>query len=253
MMSKRILIIDDEDNIRRMMRLTLEVAGYEVGEASDGPHGLDLYGNGSNWDVVLLDQRMPGMDGLEVLRHINKRDATARVIMVTAYASVELAVDAMKIGATDFVRKPMTPEVLRGAVAAAISKSDKRRTEPAGEVKAPSAAPQFETITLNGFAIVRAGAAEVVSTQPNEHAFVVQAPNGKRSQVLVTIDDEAVSYVERITRKQLAAHHSFWVDAAERLLSDYLWNQGKIPPTGRLSLKQIDREQLLLAERWEPS
>src|SRR6266436_8679599 len=126
-MSKRILIIDDEENIRRVTRLTLQAAGYEVGEAGDGERGLEAFGDGSGWDAVLLDQRMPGMDGLETLRQINERDATARVIMATAYASIELAVDAMKLGATDFVRKPMTPETLRNAVAAALTKE---RQEP---------------------------------------------------------------------------------------------------------------------------
>jgi DNA-binding response OmpR family regulator len=249
-MKKCVLIVDDEENIRRMMRLTLEVAGYEVGEADNGQHGLDLYADGSSWDVVLLDQRMPGMDGLEVLRRLNQRDAAAQVIMVTAYASVELAVDAMKIGATDFVRKPMTPEILRGAVAAALSKSTKRRAEPSGEVEAPVERPQIETITLNGFEIIRPTAAEAVRTQPDEHVFIVQAPDGKRSQVLVKIDDEVVGYVERITRRRLETNNSFWAFAAERLLSDYLWNQGKIPPGGKLTLKEIDRDQLLMAERW---
>ena len=250
-MKKRVLIVDDEENIRRMMRLTLEAAGYEVGEAPNGQQGLDAYADGSSWDVVLLDQRMPGMDGLEVLRRLDERDAAAQVIMVTAYASVELAVDAMKIGATDFVRKPMTPEILRNAVAAAVSKSDKRRAEPAGEGDARIARPQIETITLNGFEIIRPTGGDSVRTQPDEHAFIVQAPDGKRSQVLVKINDEAVSYVERITRKGLAADNSFWTYAAELLLSDYLWNQGKIPPTGKLSLKEVDREQLIAAERWE--
>src|SRR5213593_815567 len=100
-MSKRILIIDDEEHIRRMMRFTLEAAGYAVGEAADGPAGLAIYGDGSNWDGVILDQRMPGMDGLEVLERIKKIDSHARVVMSTAYASIELAVDAMKLGASD--------------------------------------------------------------------------------------------------------------------------------------------------------
>jgi len=250
-MSKRVLIVDDEENIRRMTRLTLEVAGYEVGEAANGPQGLDLYADGSSWDAVLLDQRMPGMDGLEVLRRLNQGDAAAPVIMVTAYASVELAVDAMKLGATDFVHKPMTPEVLRGAVAAAISKSARRRVEPSGEVEAPAERPRIETMTLNGFEIIRPTAVAAVRAQTGEHVCVVLTPDGTRSQVLVKIDDEAVSYVERITRRQLAAGNSFWAAAAERLLSDYLWDQGKIPPAGKLSLKEIDREQLILAERWD--
>jgi two-component system response regulator HydG len=250
-MSKRILIVDDEENIRRMMRMTLEVAGYEVGEAANGPQGLDLYADGSSWDVVLLDQRMPGMDGLEVLRRLNQRDAAAQVIMVTAYASVELAVEAMKIGATDFVRKPMTPEILRGAVAAAISKSTQRRAEASTRVETHAERPQIETITLNGFEIIRPTAADSVRTQPDEHPFIVKTPDGKRAQVVVKVDDEAVSYVQRITHRTLPAHNSFWAYAAERLLSDYLWNEGKIPPAGKLFLKAIDREQLITAERWD--
>src|SRR5882762_9297527 len=118
-MSKRILIIDDEEHIRQMMRLTLEAGGYTVGEARDGEEGLKLYGEGSEWDGVVLDQRMAGMDGLETLRRLRAVDPRARIIMATAYASIELAVDAMKLGASDFVRKPMTPEALRNAVAAA--------------------------------------------------------------------------------------------------------------------------------------
>ena len=106
-----------------MMRLTLETAGYEVGEAPDGVGGIQLFGDGSDWSLVVLDQRMPGIDGLETLRELKNRNRSARVVMATAYASIELAVDAMKLGATDFVRKPMTPEVLRNAVVAALAKS----------------------------------------------------------------------------------------------------------------------------------
>ena len=249
-MKKRVLIVDDEANIRRMMVLTLEAAGYEVAEADSGPQGLELYADGSRWDVVLLDQRMPGMDGLEVLRRLNQRDAAAQVIMITAYASIELAVEAMKIGATDFVRKPMTPEILRGAVASAVSKSTQRRAEASTRVDTHDERPQIETITLNGFGIMRPTAADAVRTQPDEHGFIVQSPDGKRSQVLVRIEDEAVSYVKRITKTRLTPDNSFWAYAAERLLSDYLWNEGKIPPAGKLSLKEIDRDQLLMAERW---
>src|ERR1700687_1414157 len=159
-MSKRILIIDDEENIRRVMRLALETAGYKVGEAADGGRGLEEYGDGSNWDAVVLDQRMPDMDGLETLRRIKERDATARVIMATAYASIELAVDAMKLGATDFVRKPMTPENLRNAVTAALAKKIER---PAGAAESGTSKQEtkttgiIETIALHGFSIQDSG------------------------------------------------------------------------------------------------
>ena len=117
----KLLIIDDEPHIRHMMRLTLEAAGYEVDEAADGQAGLTGFGDGADYDVVMLDQKMPGLDGLETLQRIKERAPDACVLMVTAFASIELAVDAMRLGATDFLRKPMTPETLRGAVAAAIA------------------------------------------------------------------------------------------------------------------------------------
>jgi CheY-like chemotaxis protein len=76
-MSYRNLIVDDEEHIRRMMRLTLEAAGYEVAEAKEGAEGLNLYGDGNDCDAIVLDQRMPGMDGLETLRHLKQRNPTA--------------------------------------------------------------------------------------------------------------------------------------------------------------------------------
>ena len=177
-MSRRILIIDDEENIRRVTRLTLQAAGYEVGEAGDGERGLEAFGNGSAWDAVLLDQRMPGMDGLETLRQIKERQPDARVIMSTAYASIELAVDAMKLGATDFVRKPMTPEILRNALAAALSKE-----LPVSETTAPasqedSAEPLIQIITMNGFTILES---EGARQEPNERRFTGEKPYWRRA------------------------------------------------------------------------
>src|ERR1041385_2985587 len=116
-MSKRILIIDDEEHIRRMMRITLEASGYVVGDAQDGLEGLSLYGDGSNWDGVVLDQRMPGMDGLETLKHLKAVDAGGRCVGARAYGCSALAADAIKPGATAFEKKPLTPDVLRNAVA----------------------------------------------------------------------------------------------------------------------------------------
>jgi DNA-binding response OmpR family regulator len=245
-MTQRILIIDDEENIRRVMRLTLQAAGYEVGEASDGERGLDAFGDGSSWDAVLLDQRMPGMDGLETLRHINERNPSARVIMATAYASIELAVDAMKLGATDFVRKPMTPEILRNAVAAALLKQP--RVSEATAPKDGAGEPLIQIITMNGFTIVDSDSAR---QDPDERRFLVRSPTGSEHEVLVQIDEEAVGYVERMTRRRLPPENSFWTTQAQRLLGDYLWKEGKVPPTRRLIVKDVDRDELPIAARWQ--
>ena len=245
-MTKRILIIDDEENIRRVTRLTLEAADYEVGEAEDGQLGLEAFGDGSAWDAVLLDQRMPGMDGLETLRHIRQRQPMTRVIMATAYASIELAVDAMKLGATDFVRKPMTPEILRHAVMAALSKQSRvsAATATSGEV---AVEPLIQTITMNGFTVLES---ENIRHAPDERRFTVKSPDGDEHEVLVQIDDEAVGFVERMTRRRLPAESSFWTTQAGRILSDYLWKEGKIPPTRKLTVRDVDRDELPIAARW---
>ena len=88
---------------------------------------------------------MPGLDGLETLQRIKEHTPDACVLMVTAFASIELAVDAMRLGATDFLRKPMTPEMLRSAVAAAIASKVSRRplrraahARPSGRPRSPS-------------------------------------------------------------------------------------------------------------------
>lgn len=243
-MPERILIIDDEEHIRRMMRLTLEAAGYMIGEAGDGVEGVNVYGDGSGWDCVVLDQRMPGIDGLETLRRLKAANARVRVVMATAYASIELAVEAMKLGAADFVRKPMTPETLRNAVAAALAKRTASSLAPAADEPGAS----IETVTMNGFSILdpEKGAWH----EPDERLFTVVSPDGVRHEVLVQIDPEALEYVARLARRRLSPASSFWTEQARRLLADHLWNRGEVPRMKRLRLSELDRDQILAAERW---
>ena len=241
-MSERILIIDDEEHLRRMMRLTLEVAGYEVVEAKDGTEGLSLYGDGASFAVVVLDQRMPGIDGLETLRQLKSRNANASVVMATAYASIELAVDAMKLGATDFVRKPMTPETLRNAVTAALSKASVQPASPT------PGQPLIQTVTMNGFTIL--DDEETARLEARQRRFIVISPDGRQSDVLIEISIEAIGYVQRMTGRRLTADSSFWTSQARRLLSDFLWNEGKVPPIRRLILENLDPGDIPVAARW---
>jgi CheY-like chemotaxis protein len=247
-MTKHILIIDDEEHIRQMMRLTLEAGGYSVGDARDGQEGLKLYGDGSAWDAVVLDQRMPGMDGLETLQKLKAANLGVRVIMATAYASIELAVDAMKLGASDFVRKPMTPETLRNSVAAALTKKVQRPNESDRSRQDTATPGVIETITMNGFTIL--DVPEAASQAPNQRRFLVGAPEGASQEVVVEIDDAPVGYVERLTRRRLPPESSFWTEEARDLLSDYLWSEGKLPEKRRLVLSDLDPDMLPIAERW---
>jgi DNA-binding response OmpR family regulator len=248
--AQRVLIIDDEEHLRGMMRLTLETAGYEVGEAADGDAGLKQFGDGSKWDAVLLDQKMPGLDGLETLRRIRGRDREARVVMVTAFASVELAVDAMKIGASDFVRKPMTPETLRNALTAALEKPRAGRPASVSEDE-DGATPLVTTLTLNGFRFWPADGEQARPANPYERRYTVRDQSGRETEVVVEIDEEAVGYVERMIRRRLPPESSFWTSQAERFLGDFLWNESRLPPNARLTLKGIDRDDLPAAERWK--
>jgi DNA-binding response OmpR family regulator len=230
-----------------MMSLTLRTAGYEVGEAGDGQKGLEAFGDGATWDAVLLDQRMPGMDGLETLRRLQARDPQARIIMVTAFASIELAVEAMKLGATDFVRKPMTPEILRHTVAAALEKSSVVVRQPRSAAASPLERPRIEALTMNGFHIIGLSTAE-----PDERRFLVKNPAGLEQEVGVDIDAEAVDMVERLTRRRLPFASSFWTMCAERSLATYLWHEGRVP-SARLAVTEVNRYDLDIAARWEES
>jgi DNA-binding response OmpR family regulator len=242
----RLLIIDDEPHIRQMMRLTLEAAGYRVDEAGDGQAGLDRFGDGTEYDAVLLDQRMPGLDGLETLKQIKTRAPTACVVMVTAYASIELAVDAMRLGATDFLRKPMTPETLRSATAAALAGRSSAPRSAASPARGPF---DIAVLTMNGYQIQRSGPAAAGSS---DHLFrVTHLADGSEFVVTVSIDPEAVERVARLTHRRLEASGAFWRLQAERLLSTYVWSEGRQPPDGRLLVRNVSREDLDVASRWD--
>lgn len=244
----KLLIIDDEPHIRQMMRLTLETAGYEVDEAPTGEEGLRRFGEGREHDAILLDQKMPGIDGLQTLKRLEARVPGACVIMVTAFASIELAVDAMKLGATDFLRKPMTPETLRGAVAAALASRPRQLIK--GTVAPADPRPRIETLTLNGFRI--AHSAEPVDPATREHVFhVMHVSDGLEYSVIVEIDPEAVARVARLTRRQLQPGGAFWRDQAQRLLSASLWSDGKPPASGRLTVRDVTREDIEVAAAWD--
>jgi DNA-binding response OmpR family regulator len=256
----RILVVDDEEHLRRMMRLTLEAAGYEVAEATDGEEGLKLFDDGFQFDATLLDQRMPGIDGLETLRRMKRQRADSCIIMVTAYSTVDLAVDAMKLGAADFVRKPMTPETLRLAVAAALSKYDKpptsaRPSRPSTDsavVEAPreGVVPPLEIWTTNGFFVRRAGE-PTVRDDGTEHHFVVRRGSEREgAEVAVIVDPKAVAGIAKEARRSLSAAGAFWREQAERALVNQLWTEAALPDDGRLVITRVTGSMVDAAISW---
>lgn len=114
-MTKRILIVDDEKNIRMMLNRCLKEEGYEIDIAVNGEEALGII-KVENYDLVLLDIKMPGLTGMQVLESMRKDGFKVDVIMMTAYGTIERAVEAMKLGAIDFISKPFTPDEIREIV-----------------------------------------------------------------------------------------------------------------------------------------
>ena len=117
--SANILVIDDEESIRAGCIQTLTENGYRVQAADNGRMGLERVAKES-FDVILLDLKMPGIPGIEVLKRLKKNDPNSVVIIITAYGTIDSAVEAMKQGAYDFLTKPFTPETLNSLVQRAI-------------------------------------------------------------------------------------------------------------------------------------
>ena len=120
-----VLIIDDEAAIRESLQTLLELEGYEVDTANDGTDGLARLAD-RPYDLVLLDFAMPERNGIEILQDIRERDSELAIIMITAYGTVENAVNAMQAGATNFIQKPWDNEKLLADVGAAVGR---RRAE----------------------------------------------------------------------------------------------------------------------------
>ncbi|OAQ20276.1 sigma-54-dependent transcriptional regulator [Thermosulfurimonas dismutans] len=117
----RILIVDDDPGIRDACFQVLSREGYEIELAGTAEEARKLISD-FEFDVVLLDLKLPGVEGLELLKEIREEDPQAQVIVITAYGTVQVAVSAMKLGATDFLQKPFSPQELRLAVEKALEK-----------------------------------------------------------------------------------------------------------------------------------
>ncbi len=120
-MTPRVLVVDDDDGVRYTIVNILEESDLEVDEASSGEEALvKLEANPTGYHLVITDLRMPGIDGLEVLRRIGRKAGAPRVIMITAHGSERAAVEAMKLGAFDYFRKPFEVDELLAVVHRAV-------------------------------------------------------------------------------------------------------------------------------------
>ena len=119
----KLLLIDDEPDILRVLSMSLRADGYEVVSAENGSEGLVAFEK-EKPDIVITDIKMPGMDGIEVLKKIKDLNADTEVIIITGHGDIENAIEALKHGASDFINKPVRDEALSIALGRAREKYD---------------------------------------------------------------------------------------------------------------------------------
>lgn len=121
MATAKVLIVDDEVDFSKVIAERLRTRGFEVDTADSGPAALERVEK-QRYDAIVLDLAMPGMDGIETMRQLLKIDDTLQIIILTGRGSVQKGVEAVKMGATDFLEKPADIDTLVGKLTAAQSK-----------------------------------------------------------------------------------------------------------------------------------
>jgi two-component system response regulator AtoC len=143
---KQILVVDDEANLRKVLVAQLSSEGYDIHTANDGAEAKELLAE-HHIDLVITDLRMPKVDGMELLRHALADDADRPVVMITAHGTVDTAVEALKLGAFDYITKPFDKTELRQIVQKALRARDLRNVEATDEPSAqPGAQGRFRII-----------------------------------------------------------------------------------------------------------
>jgi len=122
----KLLLIDDEPDILRVLSLSLKADGYEVVSAQNGTEGIAVFKR-EKPDIVITDIKMPGMDGIEVLKKVKDLNDDTEVIIITGHGDIENAIEALKHGASDFINKPVRDEALAIALRRAREKSEIRQ------------------------------------------------------------------------------------------------------------------------------
>jgi DNA-binding response OmpR family regulator len=175
-MSHRILVVDDEITLRHFLRLNLEEEGYQVNEAADGQSALNLISQQA-FDVALVDLRLTDMDGLEVVRHLRQISPKTSVIILTAYATLDSAIEALRHGAHDYLTKPFDTNDLLTSVADGIARQSAeppmppKSTEEVLEIKDLKLSLTNRQVSRNG---------EIINLTPTEFdilATLMAQPN----------------------------------------------------------------------------
>ncbi len=183
----RILIVDDNDTMREGMAVTLKKAGHEVLAFKSGIEAVAAFKD-KGADLVVTDLKMDAMDGVEVVRQLKSHDAQAVAIVVTAFGTIETAVEAMKSGAHDFITKPFSPEVLRAKVDSALelsrARARVRHLEATAEVLSKDAARRVGQVVVGQSEPIEKLLSQVRKAAPTDATVLVQGESGTGKELV---------------------------------------------------------------------
>ncbi len=153
-----VLVVDDESAIRYSITKTLQRVGYEVDTASSGEEALQMM-TGKQYEVVLTDIRMPGLSGVELLARIKEQSPDVIVILLTAYPSLDTAVESLRLGAHDYLIKPSSSQDIRDRVARGVERAHNLRRRRALLEAIQTNVQELSTATETATPPVQAGQA----------------------------------------------------------------------------------------------
>ena len=237
----RILVIDDESAIRNSLKMTLEYEGYDCLLAATGPEGLTLLEREAP-DLVLLDVKMPGMDGLEVLERIRAANETIPVVVVSGHGTISTAVDATKKGAFDFIEKPFASERVLVSLRNAL---DQRRLRD--ENRSLKRAVEVRHQLIGDSTALKQVMAAVGKAAPTNATVLIQGESGVGKELVArTIHRNSLRSRERFVQVNCAA-------IPEELIESELFGHEKGSFTGATEkqtgkFEQADRGTIFLDE-----
>ncbi len=232
-MAKRILVVDDDSSYRTLISVALRTAGYEVVAVDAGQDALRLLKGNETFDLVVLDYRMPTLDGLDVLREMVSVAPSSKVLMVSAYGSIDMAIEAMSIGAHDFLRKPFGAQTIRDSVQSVLD-----REEPNAPII--SVCREFQKTSINGFTFeatehevdesfgdISVGFDVIGQGNINRHIRVV-LPAFMQELILAYIDLDRPPCGMRL-----------WEAVCEEKLASFIWQNEGPPDTGSITIDDL--------------
>ncbi len=174
----KVLVVDDEESIRTAIEGILKDEGYNVHLASNGEAALKVF-DGFTPDIVLLDIWMPGLDGIEVLKRIKEKKPATEVIMISGHGNVEVAVKATKLGAYDFIEKPLSLEKVLLAVSHALKK---KNLQQANRNLLEKMEKKYELIGVSK--VVRVLKEQIETVAPTEGWILITGENGTGKELI---------------------------------------------------------------------